>query len=496
MTATDIAATLVLVAAPVPALRLPLDRRFRKLFGRTAFLVVVAVGAWWVGVAVLAAVARQGLVVVAVITGVSSLALWWRARPARGRWRGHPRGSLSLTRSLRGLAHRDDYQVQAERFGAIFRMMQPSGPVVCVVGLERGQRIIREHRDAIGPSPLPFTQQVLGGFLRYMDDDVHDVYGPLFRRAMSRAVTDAAAPVARAAMHSELQAIGSDAHDPSPCLQRIARATVLAALLGLRAGDTLLDEWVRHDAAAAWSPRLRQRNRRSLEGLASLREVVRRQGEALRTEPEPAVCALTELAALDPSMPDATCVDNLIFMVRIGSANVASLLRWVVQMLAAEPGWRDRLADQSATADPLTPDLHDAFVMEVLRLAQSEYVYRRVLSDVNFEGVVVPRGSLLRICVAESHRDASIFPAADVLTDRFHGHRPPQAEYSPFGFDRHACNSIGLSSMIARTVVEAIVSCPDLALQAAGGVARDLRHWSHWRPGPDLAWSRSGPSPR
>lgn len=483
---------LVLVLAPVPALRLAADREFRWLFPRPVRLLAAACLAWWVAVVGLAVVWPTGLVGAAVLVGLGWLVAWWWARPGRGVRRGLPPGSTSLTRSLRGLAHRDFYLREAEEHGPVFRSRQPSGSVVCIVGLERGQRLVREHRDAIGPSPLKFTQQIMGGFLRYMDDDVHDVYGPLFRRAMSRPVTEAATPIARAGVERELRAVTAEPADPSPALERIAHDAVLHALLGLRAGEPLHAELHQHYPVFARSAIMHPRHRRTVAALDGLRDVTARQLASLDARAEPPACALTELREHDPAMPDATCIDNLLFMLKIGSGNVASLLRWLVQMLAEDPSWRDRLARSVADADPRTPDLVDAFVMEALRLAQSEYVYRKLVADVDHEGFRLPKGSLVRICVWESHRDPAVFDAPEDLTDRFHGERRPQTEYCPFGFDRHACNSVGLASMIARELVVGLVSTPTVALQPAEGLARDLRHWSHWRPGPGLAWSSAG----
>lgn len=497
---TVVVAVVVLGLTVVPLLRLPADPAFRRIFPGPARLVAAALAAWVVVAVLLAVLWPPAAVVAAILAGLVAAGAWWRARPARGTRTGAPPGSLSLTRSLQGLAHRDHYQREAERHGPVFRSMQPSGPVVCVVGLERGQRFVREHRDAIGPSPLSFTQQIMGGFLRYMDDETHDVYGPLFRRAMSRPVTDAARPATTSAVQRELGALGPDAADPSPALERIAFDAVLHALFGLRNGDELHAELMRHYPAFARSAIMHPRHRRTVAALDGLRAVASRQlGELDRRRAaglEPPACALTELREHDPAMPDATCIDNLLFMLRIGSGNVASLLRWLVQMLASEPGWRERLSEAVERGDdPLSPDLVDAFVMEALRLAQSEYVYRKLVADVELDGHSLRRGWLVRICVWESHRDPQVFEHPDAMTDRFHGQRRPQTEYCPFGFDRHACNSVGLASMVARVLVEGLVGDPGVTIRPSTELARDLRHWSHWRPGPGLVWGRSAATP-
>jgi cytochrome P450 len=39
----------------------------------------------------------------------------------------------------------------------------------------------------------------------------------------------------------------------------------------------------------------------------------------------------------------------------------------------------------------------DSVVKETLRLAQSEYLYRRLLEDVEFDGMTLPKGWLVRL---------------------------------------------------------------------------------------------------
>jgi cytochrome P450 len=476
-------AVVVLLIATAPVVRLAVDADFGRVFPVHRRIIVAALAGWAGLVGALALVWGSALIPVAGVVAAVSLLATWRSRPHYGQARRLPPGSLSLTRSVRALARREAYLEMNDAYGPVFKASQFSGPVVCIVGLERGQRLLREHRAAIGPSPLAFTEQIMGGFLRYMDDDTHDLYGPLFRRAMSRSVTDAAEPVARAATIRSLHAVSATSASPDADLERIAYEAVLHAMFGIDAASELGREFTRSYDAFARSAIKHPRHRRTVRALDDLRDIVRRRA-ALLDAPEPAIapCALRELRALDPRMPDRTCIDNLLFMLRIGSNNVASLLRWVLENFGADPSWRARLVDDT--------ELYDAFVSETLRLAQSEYVYRRLVADVEFEGFHLPAGWLVRICVWESHRDPVIYDDPTRMTDRFLGNRRPQSEFCPFGFDRHACNSVGLATMIARTVLEEYITEPDVIVEPAGSVVRDLRHWSHWRPGPSLSVAR------
>lgn len=480
-----VVAALVLVATVVvPWLRLPLDGAFRQVFGRASVVVVVAAVAWTVVVAVVAVFAPAVVMPAAAVAVVVVAAATWRARRLVGGGHRRPPGSLSVIGSIRALAHRDAYQVDHERYGPVFTASQFGRPVVCVVGLERGQRLLRGHRHQLGPSPLAFTDQVMGGFLRYMDDDTHDRYGPAFRLAMSRPVTDAARSIAFRTVSRELAAVTTQAEHPGPAMGRVAQATLMAALFGLDVDSP------DGEVFGAVNRRFSRRtvlggHRRTTGALRELRTLVADQRRRLEAGDVDAVCALGEFVASDDDLPDAVCVDNLLFMMRIGAPNLQGLLVWLVHLLAANPQWLDRCRDDNGG-----PEVVDGFVLEALRMAQSEYLYRRLTKDVDFDGLHLRHGQLVRLCVWESHQDPTVFSEPGRCTDRFVNQRFSQSEFSAFGLDNHACNSVGLVLMAARTVVQAVAADPGMELTPATGLTRGMRHWSHWRPGDDLSWVR------
>lgn len=472
-------ALVLALAVVVPAGRLVGDRAFRRTFPQETRIVVVLAAAG-AGLAVVVALWMPAVAASLAFGAVAAVAatLWW-GRAGAGRSRRRPPGDRSLVRSVRDLAHPDAIARRAARFGPVNKAVQPSGTVVHIHGLARGQRFLQEQAAAIGPSTLGFTKQVRGGFLRYMDDPTHDRYGPLFRRAVSRAVEEVGATTATEVTARELGSVGPSWTDPRPMLATVACETLLRSLFGTgadtREGAGILAGFDALGAASLERPG-RGRPARALDEL-------RRRVAALPAQPGDGPSVLSGLWALQEGPPDAVCIDNLLFMHRLGVANTTGLLAWVVQQLGAHPEMRARLVDPHAT---------DAFVLECLRLGQSEYLYRRLVADAELDGYRLRKGWRIRICVAEAHRDPSLFPDPEAFTDRFLGTRPPQSVYSPFGFGRHACNAAGLATGIARSVLEVLVARPDIEIRPADERTRDLRHWSHWRPGPSLA-VRSGP---
>jgi cytochrome P450 len=100
-----------------------------------------------------------------------------------------------------------------------------------------------------------------------------------------------------------------------------------------------------------------------------------------------------------------------------------------------------------------------------------------------FEGFRLPKNWLVRICVAECHRDAGTFADPDRFDpDRFLNRDYPRTAYSPFGMGRHACNGVPLAMGIAHAFFEELTRSFDWTVDGHGLLERDFRHWSHWRP--------------
>lgn len=486
----------VLALAAWPGIRLAADRRFRRLFPRV-HLAVVAVLLLWAGgvavVAVLAPIALHALAAAAVITFVVAAV---RAHPRFGTRRGLPPGSLSVSRSVRALADRRFYLDQARRHGPIFKAAQFHRGVICVVGLERGHRLLREHASSITSSPLPLTRDISGGFVRYMDEATYHRYGPLLRKALARPVVAAAEPVMASAARRELDQMAvvcertsGEAVRPGPYFERIVHDSFLMALFGIAAGTRAsgrFEAFYPPIAAHELANPLTDDAKRALKSLRAV--LLEHLGEQSPNGDEP-LSSLTELRRIDPRLPDATCLDNLVFTLRISSSNVVSLLHWLVEMLGRHPGWAARARSELvAPRVAAKPDLVDRIVLETLRLAQSEYLYRVLADDVDYEGFRLPKGWLLRICVWESHRDPEAFDDPETFNpDRFLAPSFDPSSYSPFGRGQHACNGIPLAKSICRAVLEELISGFDWEVCGSGAAEHDFRHWNHWRPSSRLA---------
>jgi (+)-abscisic acid 8'-hydroxylase len=507
----------LMAACAWPLLKLAWNPRLSRMAPRAHAALGIALAAAAALTVLVGARAPALLHPLAVGTGIVAAAAAWRARPGLGRSRHLAPGSLSLTQSIAAIVDRDYYAKQFDRHGPVFKMAQFNEKVVCVLGHARWHDLLRAHGHALGPSLQRINDDVHGGFLRYMDDDRHRVYGRLFRAALGPSVVAAADPVVRRAARQELARAAAASASAGPvrpddCLEAIVLAAFGCVLAGI---DPVRDG---HDARAVESAhatlrheelgrRLSPAGRSAFDDLGAL---FRRRARALHAAGASGhrpVCAISELARLDPAMPDDTCVDNLVMILKIGSSNVLGLLRWLVKMVGDQPEWLDRLrADLGGSNGTATgPRLVDRLVMETLRLEQSEYLYRRIQTRFRHEGVEFPAGWQVRLCVRESHRRGDIFEAPHRFDpDRFLTRAYTKAEYSPFGTGSHACNGVDLTHMVCRVALEELAREFDLAIAQDGPPERDFRHWSHWRPSsrlrvrvaPRISPPASGPGPR
>jgi Cytochrome P450 len=174
----------------------------------------------------------------------------------------------------------------------------------------------------------------------------------------------------------------------------------------------------------------------------------------------------TDRGALD----DPNVVLNVVFL-STTSYDDTGLLHWIIKMLGDNPEWCLRIRRH--------PSLSRYVVQEALRLAQSEFISRRVTSDVEVDGYLVPKGWYLRVCIHESHRSAVVFQEPTRFDpSRFAARRYSRAEYAPFGMLEHVCLGVEATLQIGTAFVDAYcihdwVLAADAALEFDG---------FHWRP--------------
>ena len=86
---------------------------------------------------------------------------------------------------------------------------------------------------------------------------------------------------------------------------------------------------------------------------------------------------------------------------------------------------------------------------------------------------------MLRVCVAESHRDGSVFPEPERFDPaRFLDGRRPREEFMPFGAPGTSCPGAAVSIAVARVFVRELSA---FRVTVAADAPPEHDGW-HWRP--------------
>jgi len=435
-------------------------------------------------------IVRRGLAVV-LLMGIA--VAWIRARPTYGRRRGLPPGSLGLRASLDAISDPHAYRRSSERWGPIFKTRHMHQPVACITDLETGLALFREQGDRLRQSDWAFNRLVPGGYLEYMDGELHTRVRGLFEAAYTPDAVAATQPGITEVTRAQLAALAEMSEPngvhPEDFLLPIAQVSLLRMVLGVDAS---------HPEFGAIRDRFTQLNqplelflpipRGSLEAYAWLSDKV----AELSTGQVRAPSVLATLAATTPLASDPTAIGNLVLMIKEGSIMVRGMLRWIIKMVADHPEEIARIravADDASELEART----SAFVRETIRLFESPYLYRRVEKEVQVGDYRVPRGWLVRLCLAEAHSDPDAFPEPDRFlpdrhradrnrTDRHRATRLGAERFCPFGAGDRVCPGQDIALEIGKTVVRECALGYHVRTVDDGPAWRINRHWGLWRP--------------
>jgi len=474
-----------------PALRACASGPFRRAFPRESALLgamLAVYAATLTAITVRAPVALRPLAVLAIGWLV---VVHLHTRASRGRARGWPPGRLRLL-PLEPWFQRWFFLEQHRRYGSPFKVSQFIKPMVCVVGLRRGLDLYRAHEASLASPRLWFGRFIPGGLMRHMEPAKHEAYRDIFRHAFGREVFRPLEPFIAATMRTALAHMAQDSAasggrgiTPRTRLQRMMfvvwaklffdveeRSETFSRLKSLY---HVID--IRHPHGVS--------GRRIRAALAEISTLLERQLETSRAgAPEPA----SVLAALAHRHPEAVgdpgVIGNLIYEMHITWSDLSGFVQWLLRMLTDNPLWLERLRDECTQTDERQgdePSLAARIVAETLRMEQSEHLYRVAERTIEHEGMVIPRGWLVRLCVHESHRDPEVFEHPDVFNpDRFLGRVYTRNEYSPFGAGRHACLGEPLARTVGRIFVEEIARGWQWHTVMDGPLEQSS--WRHWRP--------------
>jgi len=427
--------------------------------------------------------------VVVTIALVTVVVERWRAQPNWGQKRGLPPGSLRLFPPT----WRNDrfYLEQAREYGPMFKTSSFIRPTVCVVGLETGIRLLRENEERLESPFLPFSVFVPGGMLRYMREPQHRHYRTIFRGVLAPRVIAGFQSVFTARIASALgrmcseNSSGQVEFQPGEYLHQLMLDLWLQLFFAIEPGSAAAKRMLELYPVIDITNPTKASARRIRKAVNEVANQVNGELSGWREQGQAPPCLLSVIADENPqNADDPVVIGNLIYMLSTTAADMSALLNWIVRKACEHPDWMERIAAENPALDGAgSPSLADRFVMETLRMRQSEFIYRAVIRDIDFDGFQIPKGWLLRICVWESHRDPVIFPEPDRFNpDRFLGRSYARNEYSPFGAASHACIAPFLVNSVAGQFVRQLASGYRVSSPTDGSVV--LASSRHWAPGP------------
>lgn len=453
-----------------------------------AALVAIAVMSWavlrWSPVRHVAAAAALGAMV----------AFWWRARPAYGRAKRIPPGSLGIGHSLDFVTDKHLYLSEATRWGPVYKMSQFGRPTVCILGHGRARAMLANHSRSLAGASLPYSRLIPRGALRYMPSEDHKVVAPLLRSAFSTVVLDNATPAIRGSYRRALSRLTADSSmvpegiRARPYFERPVFEALGQLFLGLDHDDPRLA------AVRQWLPALafdrmggKAWRRQLLNGLAEITSLLRQiqAGWPDSADDENSSALRALLTSTPTALDDPTISGNFILIFRIASMDMLGLHDWIFKFLSDHPEALNALRSPGPadTAAEVVTDPATRIVLETLRLEQAEYLYRTTTAPIEFEGHNIPAGWLMRLCLQESHQDPTVFPDPERFNpDRFATRTYSRTEYSPFGADAHGCMGFHIGQFLGRLFVEELAQGYQWRVTSDGPPQRRPRHRHHWQP--------------
>jgi cytochrome P450 len=379
---------------------------------------------------------------------------------------------------------------RATELGPIFKARAFGDFWVCVVGLALGRRLLREHGAALRPFTLKLEPLFPKGFLRQMQGEDHRRYRQALQRAIrgedlaaNRVGLDAIAADALARYAAAPRGDDDSAADFIRTLNAAASGMLVQIFFGAQFGTPQFERVLAgyHKLGPyglVWNLGPAQH-----AAFAEIRDYLLTEfGDAAAARPPGAEYSILGQLVREGAL-DATLLGNLIYMVEMGRYDTYSLFRWLAKYAADHPALLDAIAREDAAGAPPAGrrSLAEAFVIETLRMDQSERLIRTAQRDIVFEGFLIPKHATVRICLWEPHKSAAVFPEPFRFDPaRFLGEKDPGPdEFAPFGLDAHQCPfgdlAIGLAVIFLRALARAYVP------ESIGG-GLPVKGMYHWEP--------------
>lgn len=405
--------------------------------------------------------------------------LYARLRPLLSRYRLPPGKWVDLDTVER--ANRRFLLQHAAEVGSMFKARAWDACWICIVGIPRSRRLLKEQGKHLQPTTLQLTSLFPKGFLRQMRDAEHQYY----RKSLVHAIQSADIVNPRAvATWEQITREGLEEYlltqhampdSPEPfirTLDNIATGMLLHGFFGVGPDSEQYVELMQHyhrlgPFGLVWN--VGEEQQQAFHDIRSclLNRVARKK------QPDGILGRLVHTDELDDTM-----LGNLIYMVEMGRYDLYSLFRWLGKYAASHPGLMQGIALEEQSNNEAASSLVDAFVQETLRMDQSERLIRIANRDIIFDGYLIPKYATVRLCLWEAHKSSDTFADPfDFNPERFIKQSYAPDQYAPFGLDHHRCPFADSVVAMSKAFTRVLASNYEIAPIEDGLPVRGAYHW-------------------
>jgi cytochrome P450 len=376
---------------------------------------------------------------------------------------------------------------RARIYGPIYKGLLENRLAIFIVDDAIGRRILKKHGGSFRPITVRLDGLFPYGHMRQMEGEIHRAYRTILVRGVNALNFDSLRPLLAKMIADSLEVFSrnpehdSGMHAWSSALAEIANGMLVYLFFGAKPGEALFERIIAGyrklgPYGVAWNITEKQ-----VEAFGMLRaKLAREQHNASAPHGQ----SLTDQIRMSGPI-DETMLGNLIYMVELGRYDLRGLLRWVSKYAADYPQWLDRVADEINESADWRGSIAEAFVLEVLRLEQSERLMRDVVEDIVFDGYMIPKDTLLRICMWENHKAEAVYPNPFAFDpSRFMRNTKERDGFSPFGLDHHRCPFAQVSIRLAMEFLKVLAR--NYTIKPVGGNS-PIRGAYHWEPSPGFS---------
>ena len=215
-------------------------------------------------------------------------------------------------------------------------------------------------------------------------------------------------------------------------------------------------------------------NRSVTEFLAYLRELVAQRRQHPGDPEHDVLTRLIQGEASGDTLSEVELLQNCVFLLNAGHETTTNLIGNALISLQEWPEQRRRLLSDLHQADDEHAQAHvlDQAVDEFLRFESSNQLgNRRALQATQVNGIDLPAGALVTLCIGAANRDPAVYENPEQLDLRRTGNK-----HLAFGFGVHQCAGLSLARLEGRIAIGRFLQrFPDYQLTQApvrGGRAR------------------------